>query len=159
MNERTNIADLLVNVLEATLAALHKALDKAGHADIRPVHAAVFRTIGEGSRVADMARSIQMTKQAMSELVAYLEERGYVERVPDPTDGRARIVKISAKGEESGKVVEQAFAAYERSWAKHLGRDGVADLRRLLEQLQGALERDWSQHLVRAHFTSREQRD
>lgn len=42
--------------------------------------------------MAELAEEARMTKQSMGELVAYLERRGYVERLPDPRDGRARIV-------------------------------------------------------------------
>ena len=39
-----------------------------------------------------------MTPQAMSELVGYLEQRDYVRRVPDPTDGRGRVVVYADRG-------------------------------------------------------------
>ena len=49
------------------------------------------------SVLADRAR---MTKQSMTELVAHLERHGYVERVPDPADGRAKLVRATGRGRE-----------------------------------------------------------
>ena len=60
-------------------------LNEAGHPAIRQGHGCVFRFIHEGgSRLTDLAESSGLTKQAVGEVVADLEELGYVERAPDP---------------------------------------------------------------------------
>ena len=52
---------------------------------------------GEGRvRLTDLAARAQMTKQSAGELVSYLEARGYLERVPDPSDGRVRINALTS---------------------------------------------------------------
>ena len=43
-----------------------------------------------------LAERAAITKQSMAELVAHLERHGYVERVPDPTDRRAKLVRSTA---------------------------------------------------------------
>jgi DNA-binding MarR family transcriptional regulator len=64
-----------------------------GHTAIRPAHSAVFQYLDDaGTTVSLLAERAQMTKQAMAELVAYLEVHGYVTRTPDPGDRRAKLV-------------------------------------------------------------------
>jgi len=76
-----------------------------------------------------------MTKQSMAELVSHLEGRGYVERIPDPTDRRARLVRATALGRELFPIALAAVAETEARWAERLGKGGMAQLRRLLEEL------------------------
>src|SRR5580698_9486561 len=74
----------------------------AGYADIRPGHGCVFGGIdpAHGSRLTDLADRAMRTKQTVGEVVSDLEQRGYVERVPDPEDGRAKSIRLTAKGRE-----------------------------------------------------------
>src|SRR5262245_8803023 len=77
----------------AFVERLHAGLVSAGFAELRPPHMVVFQYIkAEGMRLTDLADLAQITKQSMGYLVDYLEEHDYVERVPDPADGRARLV-------------------------------------------------------------------
>src|SRR5688500_9627347 len=67
----------------------------------KPSHSAVFAQIGqEGSRLTELARGANVTPQAMGELVDELEELGYVERRPDPTDRRAKLIVLTPRGHE-----------------------------------------------------------
>jgi DNA-binding MarR family transcriptional regulator len=58
-----------------------------------------------------------MTHQSMGELVAALEQRGYVERRPDASDGRARLICLTAKGREMARVALREIAAIEQRWS------------------------------------------
>jgi DNA-binding MarR family transcriptional regulator len=70
-----------------------------GHADLRPAHARLMVFLGwEGSRLTDIAKAQDVSKNAVGQLVSELEELGYVERVPDPRDGRAKIVRYTEMG-------------------------------------------------------------
>ena len=60
------------------------------------------RIAEDGSRLTDLAEQAQVTKQTASLLVAALEREGLVERVPDPADGRARLIRLHAEG--AGRV-------------------------------------------------------
>ena len=78
---------------------VQEVFEESGFTDIRPAHHSVFGLLNpDGDRVVGLAERAQTTKQAMGYLVAYLEERGYLERVPDPDDGRAKIVRRTEKG-------------------------------------------------------------
>src|SRR6478672_3290672 len=87
----------LLGAAARTLAAeLDAGLAAAGFTDLRAAHAPVFQVIDpEGTRLIDLAGRAGMTKQAMGELVRHLDARGYVEVTPDPTDRRARLVRLT----------------------------------------------------------------
>jgi DNA-binding MarR family transcriptional regulator len=102
----------------------------------KPRHSAVFAQIRpEGSRLSDLARGANMTPQSMGEIVDELEELGYVERRPDPSDRRAKLVTLTARGRESVAAGEQTIRGLESDIDAMLGAGGHADLRRMLERL------------------------
>jgi DNA-binding MarR family transcriptional regulator len=70
-----------------------------GHTGLRPAHGRLMVFLGwEGSRVSDIARALDVSKNAIGQLVSELEDLGYVERAPDPRDGRAKIVRYTPHG-------------------------------------------------------------
>ena len=70
------------------------ALAEAGFDDFTPAQARVMQRIGpDGTRLTELAEQAQITKQTAGFLVDQLEKTGYVTRVPDPTDRRARLVR------------------------------------------------------------------
>lgn len=71
--------------------------------------------------------------------MAHLDACGYVERVPDPRDGRAKLVRATERGRGSYSVARAAFAEVEQRWAERLGTDRARLLRELLEALNAAL--------------------
>jgi MarR family transcriptional regulator, temperature-dependent positive regulator of motility len=87
-----------------------------------------------GSRVAELAEEARMTKQSMGELVAYLERRGYVERLPDPRDGRAKIVVWSEAGLRWAEAAAERLGEIEDALAERLGGQERS------EELAGSLE-------------------
>jgi DNA-binding MarR family transcriptional regulator len=75
----------------------------------------------------------------MAELVAHLERHGYVERVPDPRDRRARLVRPTARGREVYAIAREIIAELEREWTEGLGETKMRRLRSLLEELNDTL--------------------
>lgn len=70
-----------------------------GHDTLRPVHNRVFVHLAlTGSRVVDIAKAQGISKNAVGQVISELEELGYVERRPDPSDGRAKSVHYTDKG-------------------------------------------------------------
>lgn len=55
----------------------------------------------EGESPARLARAFQVTKGAMTYTLQRLEALGYVKINPDPSDARAKIVRITAKGRKA----------------------------------------------------------
>jgi DNA-binding MarR family transcriptional regulator len=119
---------------------LHRRIAEAGHPAIRPPHGDVFGFLDEGgTRVSELAARAQVTRQSTAELVAHLERHGYVERGPDPADGRAMLVRATARGREVYATARAAIADIERDWTALLGEAKMRRLRRLLEELDEAL--------------------
>jgi DNA-binding MarR family transcriptional regulator len=132
----TPLPALLDDLAGHSFADFHTRLREAGHPVIRQGHGCVFRFIHEGgSRLTDLAESSGLTKQAVGEVVADLEQLGYVERAADPNDGRAKMIRLTALGAEAQRTALGIFADMERQWAERYGAERVAAARALLEDL------------------------
>jgi len=129
---------LFSDVFDALVESMHASLPAAGFDDIRPSHSVgVLRTIDvDGTRPGELARRAGVTPQAMAEFVRYLESRGYVERVPDPTDGRARLVRLTTRGHEASRAAHVAFDAIETDWKRRLGERRYNQLKEILADLR-----------------------
>jgi DNA-binding MarR family transcriptional regulator len=115
-----------------------------GYADMQPPFHPVFECIDpEGTRLTELAARAGITHQSMGELVAALEQRGYVERVPDPTDRRARLVRLTHEGRKAARIGLDQIRAIEAAWEERwraAGADG--EVRRILEEALAQAERD-----------------
>jgi DNA-binding MarR family transcriptional regulator len=108
----------------------------AGHR-VTLAQARVFARIGpEGTRLTELAEAAQVTKQTAGFLVDQLQAEGYVERVPDPRDARARLVRIAPRGEQAVARAREMEQIIEREWAEHLGPQRMAALRDALTSLR-----------------------
>ena len=113
------------------------AVRSAGFDDITVAQARLFARIGpDGTRLTDLAEQAQVTKQTAGFLVDQLERAGYVRRVPDPADARARLVQIAPRGQAAVVVARAAEAQVEAEWTQHLGSQGAGQLRRALTRLR-----------------------
>ena len=119
------------------------ALDAEGtFDDYRPTHEAVFQWLGpQGDRVSELARRAGMTRQSMAELVDYLVAHGYVERVPDPSDGRAVLVRRTDRGWMVNRVARRVVEEAQAEWARALGPDEFDQLLSHLRRLAGFIGR------------------
>src|SRR6478609_4781033 len=112
-----NLGELLREPFRIGSEQLHERLAERGHAEVRAPHGNVFQFLDdEGTRVSVLAQRAQVTKQSMAELVAHLERHGYVERVPDPGDRRAKLVRATARGRELYAVAREVVAEIEDEW-------------------------------------------
>jgi len=111
-------------------------LEQTEFADIRPTHGCVFRFVkGGGLRLTVLAEMAGMTKQSVGEIVDDLEVRGYVKRIPDPDDKRAKIICLTERGERAQATGLALFAKVEKQWAKRYGAERIARVRELLEEV------------------------
>jgi DNA-binding MarR family transcriptional regulator len=127
---------LLEDAKSSGFEELHRRLAERGYADIRHAHGCVFRYVErDGVRLTDLAELAGYSKQAVGEFVADLEALGYAERVPDPVDRRAKIIRLTPRGMEAKEAALEIFGAIEREWAEQIGEKRVAALRDALERL------------------------
>jgi DNA-binding MarR family transcriptional regulator len=113
------------------------AMAAEGYDDCTLAQARIAARIGpEGTRLTDLAEQAQVTKQTAGFLVDQLEKAGYVERAPDPSDARAKLVRFSAKGEEVIACARKVEAEIEAEWEAHLGPERMRALREALTALR-----------------------
>ena len=112
------------------------ALVEHGFTDYRPTYQPVFQWCQpEGSRLTELAERAGVTKQSMGEIIDVLEQRGYVERVPDPTDGRAILIRRTPRGWEINRVAREVVEQIQQEWAQALGEERFTHLLETLRQL------------------------
>jgi DNA-binding MarR family transcriptional regulator len=87
----------------------------------------------QGTRLTELAARAGMTHQSMGELVAALEQRGYLERRTDPTDKRARLVCLTPKGRQFVRRAVREIRDIETFWQARFAAAGVEDFRAALE--------------------------
>ncbi len=69
---------------------------------VRAAHTALLPHIDlEGTRLTEIARRLGVTKQAAGQLVDEVVAMGMLERVPDPEDARAKLVRFTKRGQKA----------------------------------------------------------
>ena len=112
-------------------------LRAGGFDDLTLAQARLAARIGEhGTRLTELAAAGQVTKQTAGFLVDQLERAGYVERRPDPTDARARLVVIAERGRLAQARAREMERVVEAEWEAHLGAERMAELRASLLSLR-----------------------
>jgi DNA-binding MarR family transcriptional regulator len=135
--EQLNTGLLLFIPYRALEKRVFDALAAAGYDDFTPAQARVFQRIApDGSRLTDLAEQAQIAKQSAGFLVDALERAGYVDRVPDPTDARARLVRVADRGAKAVALTTTVIAEVEAEWSAYLGKQRMTQLRQILTQLR-----------------------
>ena len=92
-----------------------------------------------GIRLTELADRAQLSLAATSELVNDLEKMGYVERRPDPDDGRAKLIDLTKRGRDAMAAAGYRVVDIERRWSKLVGAKDFArmcqTMQRLLDEL------------------------
>ena len=137
MSESPNTATLMFIGHRAAESRVHQALRHGGFSDLTSAQVRIAQRLTRaGIRVTELAEQAGVTKQTAGALVDDLERHGYVTRTPDPTDARARLVMLSAKGLRLCAAAAAEVAAIERQWREHLGHGNYEQMRRALESLR-----------------------
>jgi DNA-binding MarR family transcriptional regulator len=121
------------DVMNRTMADRIRA---RGYQNFQPSFTGVLAHIDtEGTRVGTLAQRMGVTRQAASQRLQEIEALGYLERVPDPKDGRAVIARHTPAGRRILLTAIEVMLGIEDEYEKILGRDGLARLKRLLARL------------------------
>jgi DNA-binding MarR family transcriptional regulator len=116
---------------------IDEAQAAAGYGDLTAAQSRIFQRIApQGSRLTDLAEQARVTKQTAQALVDQLERLGYVRRTTDERDGRARLIRITARGNASIALARATIAQIETEWTAHLGSQRMNQLRRALTALR-----------------------
>lgn len=127
---------LASQLLFAVQEELFDTLAEQGHPGLRPQHGAVLAYLdAEGSRATDLARSSGQHKQVVGKLIDELETLGYVERRPDPSDRRAKLIVPTAHGLDQMSRSDAILAAIEHRHTHAIGPDVYAEFERLLHEI------------------------
>jgi DNA-binding MarR family transcriptional regulator len=115
-------------------------LVRRGFADLRPALLAVGQHVGaHGTRITELAERAQLSKATVVHVVDELERLGYVTREPDPTDGRAKLVRSTPRAREAERAAREAVADIQAAWTEVIGRRDMAALEAALRRLRAAL--------------------
>jgi DNA-binding MarR family transcriptional regulator len=130
------IGALLRASWQAVREGIQRDLAEMGFSDIGAAHLAVFQYPSpRGVRVNDLAERAAMSRQAINYLIRELEGRGYLERRPDPDDGRGRLVHLTDRGEKAVRAIRRSVRRQEREWERALGRSRFRQLRATLLEI------------------------
>ena len=130
------IGALLRLAWQAVRDRIYEGVLAAGYTDLSQAHVLLFRwpTI-DGLRPSELAARNQLSRQSINDLLSELEKRGYLERTPDPTDGRARIVRLTERGWNLTQVISDMSFASEHEWAQVIGESRFDEFRSALLEL------------------------
>ena len=140
-------SQLLRGPYHALLRKLYAGLADAGFADTSPCwgHNIFFYLREGGLRLTELAERAHTTKQAMRYTVNQLEAAGYVERVPDPTDGRAKIIRLTERGWAVRRLADEIIASIEGECARQLGEARMRQFEDLIKEVTSVLEENQEQ--------------
>jgi DNA-binding MarR family transcriptional regulator len=134
---RDNLGYLLAKASQRWNEQLQEGFAEAGFPEVRASYGSVLIPLLEedGLRMGEIARRARLTKQTMTTMVRLCERDGLVERRPDPDDGRATLVHLTAKARHFQPAAERVLARLEREATGAIGERRLAGLRRSLKDL------------------------
>ncbi|MED5017993.1 MarR family transcriptional regulator [Paenibacillus chibensis] len=133
-----DLASLFSLAFSALNQELHQRLNELGFGDIRPVHGFLFQgLIPDGATAKTLVDLLGISKQAVSQMLDYLEEHNYVIRRPHPSDGRGKLVVLTERGWALLKAKEKIYNSIEQRWGTLIGPDHLnamrSDLKRIIQ--------------------------
>jgi DNA-binding MarR family transcriptional regulator len=139
-DDRLHFGQLLAQLTRVFQTTLFERLVAAGLEDARVPHTHVTAYIkADGSRLTELAAMARMTLPAMAELVDDLERLEMVERCPDPSDGRAKLIRLTGAGWEAMRTARAVISEIERECAELIGEGRFETTARSLDALLRAL--------------------
>jgi len=134
---RQNLGFLLAKASQRWNDLLYARLVVAGYPEVRPSYGSVLVPLYEqdGLRMGELANCARLSKQTMTTMVRLVERDGLVDRRPDPDDGRAARVYLTARGRRLEKVVGRALAELDALVVEQLGVRGAKSVTEGLAQL------------------------
>jgi len=140
-SDRQAVGQLLVRLLRKFRQELAAPRAEHGYDDLRDAHMQVFGNIAEGGiRLTELGARAQLSLAAISELVNELEALGYLARRPDPLDGRAKLIALTARGRALMADAGRRVAEIETSWSAIVGDDRFESACSVMQELLDELD-------------------
>jgi DNA-binding MarR family transcriptional regulator len=134
--EQVSTPRLLLEAYRALGNEIQRGLADRAIFELRPSHAATLLLIDRaGSRLTDLSARAGVTRQAMMQVIDGLVRAGSARRVPDPVDGRAKLVKLTARGLRQRAEARRTLGAVEVRVRRRLGDRRYEALRSTLVEL------------------------
>ena len=131
------IGELSDQIRTALIDEVQEHVSAAGYGDVKAIHDCVFRYLTpEGTRLNELAVRSGMAPQSVGWHVDELERLAYIERVPDPSDRRAKLIRPTKAGLAFMAAAKDALADIEKRWIKALGKDTLIQLRDTLAEIR-----------------------
>lgn len=117
---------------------LQNHLRAAGMPGLSRTQSLIMTNVADGvTRPAELARRLGISRQAVQQLLADMQQRGLLDLADDPADARAKIIRYSSRGVQIGEITVRALEHLDDEIERRLGSKALNDLRRIL------LDRDW----------------
>ena len=133
--ERTPLMVLMEGAARVLHDRFSELMTEAGYTHSLTASKVMGSLTKEGVRLSDLADRLGITKQSVGQVVDDLEADGFVLRIPDPDDGRAKRIVIGPRGIEALPVAWQALRESDDLARQVLGDEGVDALRDALERV------------------------
>lgn len=136
MTSPVDLGILVGLAYQAFTDELRTDLETRGFPDLGSAYGYVFRALAvETLHLHQLAARLGMTAQGAAKIVNEMVSRGYVERKPDPQDGRAKELRLAPRGRAALAAARRFHATYERRLRSRLGESTVAEARQMLEAM------------------------
>jgi DNA-binding MarR family transcriptional regulator len=126
-----NLGFLLAKAASRWNELLAAGLAQQGFADVRPAYGSVLLPLFEadGLRMGRLAELARLSKQTLTSMVRQMERDGLVTYAPDPDDGRARLVRLTARSRALREVAEEVLRDLDARVAEHITRETTETMR------------------------------
>jgi DNA-binding MarR family transcriptional regulator len=136
------IGELISELRAALIDGVQQRVSAAGFGDVKAIHDCVFRYLSpDGTRLQELAARSNLTPQSIGWHVDELERLGYVERIPDPADRRAKLIRPTERGLAFMAATKDALADIEKRWVRALGKATLIQLRDTLAAIRSIEDR------------------
>lgn len=123
---------------QGLIRELNERMTAAGF-EIKAAYGYVFRSLlKEDLTITKFGARLGITTQGAAKLVDEMERLGYVEKHPDPTDARVKVLRLAERGRRAVAEARRIHLDFERRLAERYGAEDVAAMRRVLEAMVDA---------------------
>jgi DNA-binding MarR family transcriptional regulator len=137
-SEPVDLGILLALAYQGFVRELRAALAQQGFQDLGRSDGYVFRALGQRPMtVSDLAARLEISKQGAGQIIDDMERRGYIQRRPDPGDGRSRLLYLSPRGSAALAAAHDLHQRYEERLIRRHGREAVLLLREVVTTMSG----------------------